>query len=139
MSEFAGNSPRTFICCHCLEKKSNVKEKSQIGEDQELVISPPGTSADTVQIPEIDTSAVKAMTVLQSTRPGTNTAETTTHSMKRVPQEVVNPEGSVGSSGDTDIKVYCENKHRSLSEILLQSLVEMSEESITKFIGMSFC
>ena len=46
------------------------------------------------------------MTVLQSSRPGTNSDETTTRSMEGVPQEVVILEGSVGSSGDTDITVY---------------------------------
>ena len=67
MSDFAGNLPRTFISFHCLEKKSNVQEKSSTGENQGLVISPLGSSAETVQTPETDTSPVKTLTVLKST------------------------------------------------------------------------
>ena len=70
------------------------------------------------------------MTLLQSARPGTNTDETISQSMERVPQEVVDPEGSVGSSGDREINVYCEDKLRSLSEGEIQTLVDVSGESI---------
>ena len=85
MSEFIGNSPRTFISFHCLEKKTTVQEKHSTGEDQELVISPLGSSAGTVQTPEIYTSPVKTLTVLKSTRPGTNKNETISQSVERGP------------------------------------------------------
>ena len=81
------------------------------------MISSRDTATETVQIPETDTSPVKTMAVLQSAFLGTNTDETTTRSMEGLPQEVVNPEGFVGSSGDTDLKVYCEDKLRSLGEV----------------------
>ena len=50
-------------------------ERSQTGEDRQLVFSPPGTFTETVQIPETDTSPVKTIMVLQSARPGTDTDE----------------------------------------------------------------
>ena len=89
MIEFAGNLPRTFIGFRCFEKKSNVRETSQYGEDQRVVSSPTSTSAEAVQIPEADTSPVKTMTVLYSAGLGTNNIETTFPSMERVTQEVV--------------------------------------------------
>ena len=93
-----------------------MQEKSQTGKDQQLENPSPGTSAETGQIPESDTSPVKTMTVLQSARPRTNTDEPTSQSVERVPPEVVQPEGSFGSSGDTDVNIYCEDKFRSLSD-----------------------
>ena len=75
------------------------------------------------------------MTVSQTALTGCNTDETTAQNMEGVPQKVVNPEGSDGSSEDTDINVYCEDKLRSLSEAELQTLVEVSEESIAKVLG----
>ena len=116
-SDFAVNLQRTSISFRWLEKKTNVQEKSQTGEDQRLVISPPGPSPETVQIREADTSPVKTMTVLQSASPGTNNNETNYQSMERVPQGAVNPERSVGSSGGTYVNVYCEDKVRSQSEV----------------------
>ena len=70
-----------------------MQERSQSGEDQRQGISPPSTSAETVQISETDTSPVKTMTVLQSARPVTNDNETNSQSVEREPQEVVNPVG----------------------------------------------
>ena len=52
-----------------------------------------------------------------------------------MPQGIGNREGSVGSSGDTDVKVYCEDKLRSLSEGELQTLVCVGEEIIVKILG----
>ena len=78
------------------------------------------------------------MTLVQKARPGTKTDKTTTLSMERVPQEAVQPEGSVGSSDDKDISVYCEDKLRSLSASELQTLVEVSEESSAKILGSLF-
>ena len=114
-----------------LRKEINLKERSQTGGDQQLAVSP----TVTIQTPEIDTSPVNTMTVFQSARPGTNTNETTTQSMERVPQEVVNPRGSVGNNGNTDINLYCENKLQWLNEGDLQTLVKVSEESIAKILG----
>ena len=90
--------------------------------------------AETVQIPETDTSPVKTKMVLQSVHPGTNTNETTSPSMERVPEEVVNLEGSIGSSGDWDKNVYCEENLRSLSEDEIKTLMEVTEESIAKIL-----
>ena len=112
-----------------------MQEGSQTGEDQRLVISPPGTSAETVQIPEADTSPVKKMTLLHSARPWSDNIETISKSMERVPQEVVNLKGSVGSSGVADNNVYCEVKLRSLSESEIQTVVEVIEESMLKMMG----
>ena len=112
-----------------------MQERSQTEENQQLVISPPGTSAETVQIRETDTLPVKTMTELQSAPPGTNSDETTFQSMERVPQEVVKPERAVGSSGDTDNNLYCVDKLRSLSQGDRQTLTEVSEESIAKLLG----
>ena len=55
--------------------------------------------------------------------------------MERVSQEIFNPEGSVESSGDTNINVYWEDKHRSLSQGETPTLVEVSEESIAEILG----
>ena len=115
MSDFAVNLPRTLISFRRLRKKPNLQERSQTEEDQELVISPPSTSAETVQIPATDTSPKKTMTALRSARPESNTDGITAQNMEGVLQEVVNPEGSVGSSGDTDVNVYCQARLRSLS------------------------
>ena len=84
------------------------------------------------QIPVIEKSPKKTMTVFQSARPGGNTGETTTQSIERVSQEVVYPEVSLGRGGDTDINVYCEHKLPSFSDGELQTLVEVCEESIGK-------
>ena len=81
MSDFAGNLPRTLISFRRLRKKSNLQERCQTGEDQEVVISPPGTSAETVQIPETDTSPKKTMTALLRARPGSNTDGITAQKM----------------------------------------------------------
>ena len=43
--------------------------------------------------------------------------------------------GSVGSSGGTDIYVYCEDKLWWLSEGEMQTIVGVSEESIGKILG----
>ena len=134
ISVIAGNLPRTSISFRCLEKKPNVQERSQTGEDQRLVISPPSTSVEVVQIPETDMSPVKTMMVLQSGRPGTNINETNSQSIKRLPREGVSPEGSVESSGGTDVNVYCGDKFRSLIEGEIQTLVEVNEESIAKIL-----
>ena len=64
MNEFAGNIPRTLKSCRFLENKSNVPERSQTGENRQVVISPPSTSAETVQIPETDASLLETMTLL---------------------------------------------------------------------------
>ena len=93
------------------------------------MISPLGSSAETVQTPETDTSLVKTMTVLQSTRPGTNIIENSSQSVERGSHEVCNREGSIRSSGGTDKNVYCEDNLRSLSESEIQTVVEVSEES----------
>ena len=74
------------------------------------------------------------MMVLQSPRPRTNTNETNSESMERVPQEVFNPDGSVGSSDDKDINVPCEDKPRSLSEGEIPTLVGVIEEFIAKIL-----
>ena len=124
MSEFAGIIPQTFINFRSLEKKSNVPEKSQTGEDQRLVMSPPIIFAETAQFHETNKSPVKTMTVLQSVRPGTNNNGTNSQSMEKVPQEIDNPERSVGSSGGTDVSVYCEDKLRSVGEGEKQTLKE---------------
>ena len=134
MSKLAGNLPQTFISFHCLEKNSNAQERSQTGDNQQLLISPSGTSVETVRNSETDASPVKTIMVLQSAPPGTNTNETNPQSMERVLREVVNLEGSVGSSGGTDVDVYCEDKLRSLSEGEIQTLVEVSEESIAEVL-----
>ena len=84
-----------------------MREESQTGEYQHLVNFPPSTSAETIQIPETNTSSVKTMTVLQSARTGTNGKETNSQNIKTVPQEVLNTEGSDGNSGGTDINVFC--------------------------------
>ena len=55
--------------------------------------------------------------------------------MEKVRQEVVNPEGTVGSSGCKDINVHCENKLRSLSEREIQNLVEVSESIAKRLAG----
>ena len=52
-----------------------------------------------------------------------------------MPQEVVDLKVSVGSSGGTDVNVYCENKLRSLSEGEIQTVVGMSEEFVAKILG----
>ena len=114
--EFADYLPRTFICFRCLEKKSNVQERSQTEEDQRLLISPSSTYAEIVEIPDTDTPPVKTMTVLQGAYPGTNNNETNFLNMERGPQEVANPERSVGSSGGTDVNAYCDYKLWWLSE-----------------------
>ena len=118
----------------CLERKSILQGRSQFGEDQQLVISPAESAAERIQNPERDTAPLKSKTVLQSDRPGTKTDETSFRTMENVPQEVVIPEESVGSSIDTDIKLYCEVKLRSLSEDELRMLVEVSEDSIAKIL-----
>ena len=133
-SDIAGNLPRTFISFGCSETKANMQERSQTGEGQQLVISPPSTSAGTVRIPETDTSPVNTMTVLHSARPGTNNIETISQSMEMVPQKAVIPEGSAGCSGGTDVNVYCEDQLRSLSEGEIQTFAEMSAESISKIL-----
>ena len=89
------------------------------------MISAPNTSEEAVEISETDTPAEKTMTVLQSARPGTNTSENNSQSIYGAPQEVVNPEVSVGSSDGTDVNVYCEDKLRSLSECEIQTLVDV--------------
>ena len=80
-------------------------------------------------------SPVNTMTVLQSDHLVTDANETTSLSVDRKLQEIVKLEGSVGSCGGTDIKVYCEDKLRSLSEGELQTLAEVSEECIAKILG----
>ena len=135
MREFTGNIPQTSINFRCLQKKSNVQEKSQTGEDNRLVVSPPIPSTETVQNLETDTSPVKTMTVLQIALPGTNINGTNSQSKETVLQEIVNLERSVGSRGGTDVSVYCEDKLRSLSEGEIQTLMEVSEESIAKVLA----
>ena len=75
------------------------------------------------------------MTVLQRARPVINDNETNCQSVEREPKEVFNPEGFVGSSGGTDIIVYCEDKFWPLTEIEIQTLVEVSEKSIANKLG----
>ena len=134
MSKLAGNLPQTFKSSHCLKKNSNVQERSQTGDNQQLLIFPSGTSVETVRNSETDASHVKTITVLQSAPPGTNTNETNPQSMERVLREVVNLKGFVGCSGGMDVDVYCEDKLRSLSEGEIQTLVEVSEESIAEVL-----
>ena len=105
MSEPAGILPQIVMSFHYLEKKSIVQERDHTREDQQLVTSPPDFADETVRNSETDTSPVKTMTVLQSARPSMNTDGTTTRSMEGRPQKVGNPEGYVGSSGDTNIDV----------------------------------
>ena len=125
-----------FRKLRCLEKKSKVQDRSQTGEDQHFVISAPDTTDEKVQFPETATSPVKTMTNLQNARPGNNTDEASTARMEGVPHAVVNPERSFGSSGDTGINVYCEHKFWSLNEAELQTIVEVSQESIAKILGV---
>ena len=75
------------------------------------------------------------MTVLQSARPGFRNNETNSQSMERVPPEIVILKGSVGSSGGTDVNVYCQDKLRSPSDGKMQTVVEVSEESLSKILG----
>ena len=63
----------------------------------------------------------------------TNDNEITSQNVERVPHEIVNAEGSVGSCGGADVDVNCEDKLRSGVEI--QTLVDVSEESIAKILG----
>ena len=72
---------------------------------------------------------------MQSACPGIYNNETISQSMERVPHEVVNLKGSVGSSGGTDANVYCEDKLRSLSECETQTVVDVSEASMAKMSG----
>ena len=112
-----------------------MQEKIQTAEDQQLEFFPPSRSAETIQNTETDTSPVKSLTVLQNACPGTNNNGNSSQKMERVPPEVINPEGSVGSSGGTDVNVYFEEKLRLPSEREIQTLVEVSEESIAKILG----
>ena len=75
------------------------------------------------------------MTVLQCARPGANVVETVIESMKEVAQRIVYLAGSAGSNVDSYIKVYYDDKFRSLSNGELQTLVEVIEESIAKILG----
>ena len=132
---FTANSHKFSL----FRQRIQIARMESSGEDQKLVVFPPLTAAETVQIPEADTWPVKTMTVLQCARPRTNTNKTTTRSMKRVPQGVVTPEGPVGSSGDTDINVWSEHKLRSLSKDKLHTLVEVSGDSTAKTLKGPFC
>ena len=77
MSELVGSLPGTFISFGFLQKKSNVQERSQTREDQQLMMSTTSASAETVQTPGRDTSLKKKIMVLQCARPGCNTDEIT--------------------------------------------------------------
>ena len=78
------------------------------------------------------------MTVIQSSSPGKNTDETSNRGIEGVPQGVYNPEGSVGSRGDTDNNLYYDDKLRSLVMGEIQKLVEVSENSVAKTLGGPF-
>ena len=75
------------------------------------------------------------MAVLQSGRLVTNNSQNNSQSMEKVPVEVVTLMRSVGSSGGTDVNEYCEDKLRSLSEGEVQTVVEVSDESMAKILG----
>ena len=75
------------------------------------------------------------MTVLHSARPEFRTDEANSQIMEKVPHEVVNTGGSVGSSGDT-ILMYTVKAN--LGEGEKQTLVELSGESIAKVFNRPF-
>ena len=50
-------------------------KRSQIGDEQQVLISSPSAVAETVEILETDTLPVKTMAVLQSTGPGVHIGE----------------------------------------------------------------
>ena len=75
------------------------------------------------------------MAVLQSGRPVTNNSQNNSQSMEKVLVEVVTLKRSVGSSGGTDVNEYSEDKLRSLNEGEVQTVVEVSEESMAKIMG----
>ena len=134
-SQIGGNLPRFFTNFRRLEEKPNPQQKSQPRKDQQLVISALKTSAETVQIPERDSSPNNTMTVLTNARPGCNADEITAQMMGGVPKEVNNPERSVGSSVNMDFNIYCEEELRWLNEGEIKTLVEVSEESLAKILG----
>ena len=69
MIEIFGELPRTFMSFCRLEKESKLQGRRQSEENQPLSISSPGAYAEAIKIPEIDTSPVRTMTVLQSVQP----------------------------------------------------------------------
>ena len=103
-----------------MEKGSNLQGEGQIKKGQRLVISSSETVADSVEIPETDTSSFKTMTGLQGARPGNDISE-------GVCQMNVDPVGSVQSSGESEVNAFCEEKFRSLSEGELQTLAKVDE------------
>ena len=107
---FAGNLQRTFISFRRLEKQSNVQESSQIGDDEQLVISPPIAVAEINEFPETETSPSRTMRVLRSSLPGINNGE----GVSNMNNDRV---GSAQSSGDSYAKAHCEDKFRSLSQV----------------------
>ena len=109
VSELAGSLPQTSISFPCLEKISDMQERRQAGEDQQLLISTLSAVAEMTEIPKSDTSTVKTMTVLQRAQPVINIGGGMSN--KNVDQV-----GSVQSSGNCDMNAYCENKLWSLSE-----------------------
>ena len=93
-----------------------------------MVISSPGAFAGTIEIPENDTSTVKIMKVLQSAQRGVDIGE-------EVSLMGVDPVGSVQSTGDSNLKTYCEDKLLSLCDGHLPILVGVGEESVAQRFG----
>ena len=92
MGEFAGNLPQTLVKFRCSEKKSKWQGWSQTEEAQQLVISPPSAVAETMEVPQTDTTPVRTMTALQRAQSGTDIS-------KGVCWTNVDPMGSVQSDG----------------------------------------
>ena len=74
-SEFAVNSPQTFINFRCSEKESKMQGWSQTDEESAFGSFSPDTVAETIEIPETDTSPLKTITLLQSVQLGIDVSE----------------------------------------------------------------